>query len=890
MDVNGLPMWQIAGRAGFGLAETSVAPNAALGLHFKDDSGHARLAQEQAVPALGEDSTFARLIASSPSPIADPRGSFAWWNAAERRLDAAGFAPGSVELPLPSPDPPSPVSPGDFAFGDDDVIYAARDGALVMKDVRDRWPPVQVRRDGFRADLIAPAPGGGGWAFDRGGRRLARIRGVPLRFAGLRGGDPAGFAPARPNRNPPRLLPMARATIPARFDAVAMAGSQQGRLALLAWESGQDAAIFTLEEEGLALRCRLAGLAFPVSLAWIGEGEVAVLAARGAALAPQAFVYPMDLPLLPDAHLPPDGRIHPLIGARAAKFCNMLGPDPLYLVGDPVPESARPLHALSGGRYARDGAVLIGPIDSRAPGCVWHRLYVEAAVPSHGGIEISALAAESAATPVLPGEADAPYWSPHLVGPGAGTDAGGAAPRASWCADPSEVAFSPGLLACPRQPERAGLFTVLLQRGGRKVRRLAGRYLWLHVRLTGDSQSSPELAAIRVYANRFSYRDSYLPAFYREPLGGIDADAAGAATPHDFMDRLLGLFEGVLTETEGKIASSWLLTDAAAAPDAALPWLGGWIGLAPAAAESPIRLRQALLAAPYTAALNGTLGGLAAALEIATGGVFVSGGRLDHASRPPAPGTPAVARIGDAVLRTLMLGVDPAGTCAMLAGGAVTRGNIVLVEGYRLRRSFATILGADLEDEQDPLTLGLAPSGNSFVGDTLILGDEARAELLALYRPQIDSSPGDSRAVADFYARLAHQVLVLVRGVDDPSEIRRLTDVVEAAIPAHVEPRVHQARDPLIVGAASLIGVDSWLGDAPMLATARLGATIIGRGDVVAGSGRLDPRADGPVSPPPEAKADGPAQVWSGRGFTLSALRSTAASGRKVSRHIWTWD
>ena len=891
MDVNGLPMWQISGRRGFGLAAGVAPPGLARALDYKDGHGHVRLAQQQAAPEPAENETFARLLASSPSPIADGQGGFAWWDAQARRLEASGFAPGSAALPLPAPDPPTPVGPSDFAYGTDEVVYLARDGGVVMRDLRERWRPAEVRRDGFRADLLAPVPDGGVWAFDVAGRLLARLEGRPLRFAGLRDPDPDRFDPVEPNSDPPRLRLVRRARIPAAFSAVAMAASPGGRLALLAWAAGEDAALFSLEPEGFVLRFRLAGLRFPFSLAWSGESELAVLASEGAAPARQAFVYPMDLPAMPDTHLPPDGRIHPLIGAWPGKFCNALAEVPLYLVAgeDGAPVSIRPLRALSGGRYARQGSVLVGPIDSRLTGCVWHRLYIEAAVPSGGAIDIAALATEAPAPPVLPGEEGAPAWALHrLATPGEAAAPGVA--RASWCPQPSEIPFAPPALACPARPGSVGLFTLLLQRPERKVRRVAGRYLWLNLTLTGDSQSSPELAVIRVYAKRFSYRDRYLPAFYRETLGGADADAAGAATRHDFMERLLCLFEGVLTETEGRIAAAWQLTDPSSAPDAALPWIGQWIGIPCRNGESAARLRQALLAAPHTAALNGTLGGLAAALELATGGVFVSGGRLDPDRPVPAPGTPAVARLGDAALRALMLSARRDGSCSMLAGGGVTRGDIVIVEGFRLRRTFATILGADLADEEDPLTLGMAQSGNSFVGDTLILGDEARAELLSLYRDEIDAGRRDTEAVEQFYARLAHRVLVLVRGVTDPSEMRRLRDIVEDQVPAHVEPQLHQAQHPLIVGAASLVGIDSYLAEAEPFEQVRLGRTIIGAGDFVAGSGHLDRRADGPVSTPPRARADGPSEIWSGSSFTVSALRSTAAAGRRIERHIWMWE
>ncbi|MBV9931292.1 MAG: hypothetical protein JO013_10145 [Alphaproteobacteria bacterium] len=883
MDVNGLPFWQIAGRAAFGLSPASAPPNVATGLHFKDEAGHVLLARALEAPAIAEDETFARLLAAAPSPVADGMGGVAWWDAGERQLKASGFLPGAVDLPLPVPDPPSVVAPTDFALGPDSVLYAARDGAVVMKDLRGRWPAGEAKRDGFRADLVAPRAAGGAWAFDKTTRRLARVAGRPLRVQGLSEPEPSRFAPVDPNRDPPRLILARGGRLPARFDAVALAASLRGRLALLAWEAGADAALFTLEEAGLVLRFRLAGLRFPVSVAWIGEAEAAVLATDGKTLAPQAFVYPLDLAPQADAHLLPDGRVHPLIGALPGKFCNAPAPQPLYRAG----ESLLPLRGLSGGRYGREGTVLVGPIDSGMVGCVWHRLYVEAAVPAHGTIEIAACARDDRAVPPLPGAKDAPDWAPHRVGAAPQPDG---VPRAAWCDAPSEIAFAPPLLACAPQADRAGLFTLLLQRGGTKVRRVTGRYLWLHVRLTGDSQASPELAAMRAYARRFSYRDRYLPAFYREPLGGSDALAPGAATPHDFMERFLGLFEGALTEAEGRIARAFLLTDPAAAPDAALPWLGQWIGVAAQPHDSPARLRQALLAAPYTAGLNGTLGGLAAALELATGGLFVTGGTAAPGHTPPRPGTAALARMGGATLRALALGADTSGALALLAGGAVTRGDIVIVEGFRLRRTFATILGADLSDEQDPLTLGLSASGNSFVGDTLILGDQARDELFALYRPEIDRGRADTEAVIRFYARLAHSVLILVRGIDDPAEMRRLQDVVAEAIPAHVEPHLLQARDPLIVGASALVGVDSWLGETAPIRPVRVGRTVVGRGDQVMGSGGLDPRADGPAAARPIARADGPPQAWSGTGFTISALRSRAAEGRRVERHIWTWE
>ena len=220
----------------------------------------------------------------------------------------------------------------------------------------------------------------------------------------------------------------------------------------------------------------------------------------------------------------------------------------------------------------------------------------------------------------------------------------------------------------------------------------------------------------------------------------------------------------------------------------------------------------------------------------------------------------------------------------------MTRGDIVAVEGFRLRRTFATILGARLADADDPLTLGMASSGNSFVGDTLILGEEARSELMALYRADTDFARNSQAGVQEFFARLAHRVFVLVRGITDPSDIIRLRTIAAENAPAHVMVDVSMASTPLIVGAASLVGVDTYLIDAPPVERVRLGRTILGRGDQIQGEGWLDGRADGPVSDPPSAAIQGPSHVWRNAPFRISAAASRAAAGRNIARYIWTWE
>jgi len=886
MDANGLRFWQIADPGGFGIGAD------AEDLHWRPESGLLRLDRQQKAPSLAEDKIFARARASAPSPVSDPGGSFAWLDETGT-LRTAGFGPGPVPLAIPPDSPPGVPTPTDLAFGDDDVLYVARNDGVLMVDRRERWVPARVDLKNFHAHRLAPAPGGGAWVLDRSTGELALLRGMPLRTGGIRPDIGEVFRPVEPNPRPPAMRRIRAARLPANVEPIAIAGSKSGRVAVLGWIEDEDAVLFTLEGRELVRRFALEGLRYPYGLAWEGEDRVAVLASDGDQSARQAFVYELDVPPSADASARPTGEIHRLIDPWAANFCNRLTEVPEYLVtgeGATAPQGRRMLRALSRATYARSGRVTIGPFDAGKAGNVWHRLYVEASVPEHAGIRIWMHADDRGGRPPAPGEADAPPWSLHVIGDAAHEDYPQAA-RASWCAERSELPFHPGLSPCPSALDRSGLFTALVQRPDSRVRRLSGRWLWLHVELTGDSQVSPELAAIRVHGDRFSWRDRYLPSFLQETLSGVDGEMEGAATRHDFLDRFLGLFEGPLTQIENKVAGSWLLTDPAATPDPALPWLGSWIGIDGERGEASEGLRERLRAAPWTARLHGTPGGLMAALELATGGKLVVGGGIDLEREVPRPGQLALAEFDDRIVRSLVLGMsDPRGgrPPAILVGGSVTRGEIVVIEGWRLRRTFATILGADLADEDDPLTLGLSVSGNSYVGDTLILGDQARREVMALFSADLPQSAADRAAVADFFERLAHRVLVLVRETPRTADRARLRQVAEAAAPAHVEITLATARQPLIVAVASLVGVDSFLLPEPPPRTARIGRTALGAGDRVAGSGRLDSRADGPVSPPPVAVADGPAEVLAGRDFLLSAARSEAARGRSVDRHIWT--
>ena len=892
MDANGLRFWQVADAAGFGLGPGATSQTAAQNLFWRDDTRLVRLDRQQAAPSLTEDETTARAWMARPSPVRDAGGSYAWWDIPSSQIQASGFADGSTPITLPQDNPVGVAEPTDMAFGDDDVLYIARNGSVLMVDRRGRWDDARVALQGFTATRLAPAPGGGAWVLDKAAGRLARLRGYPLRTTGYRPPQDDAFAAVNPNPRPPTLRPLPSAKIPAGCEPIAIAASKHGRLALLAWRAGADAVLFTLERRKWVRRFSTRNVRFPYALAWVGEESVALIAVDKKVPAAQAFVYELEAPPSDTAAALPVGDIYRLLNPWRGNFANYLAETPSYPTAGPLPHQAggiRRLWPLSRASYARSGTVLVGPFDSGRMGSVWHRFYVEASIPDHAGLRIWALADDQGARPDAPGADTGPDWSPHVFGAAAALAETPDAPMGAWCDEASELPYSTGLLPCPSVPDRAGLFTAAIQHPDRRVRRVEGRYLWLYVELVGDSLATPEVAAIRTYGSRFSYRDRYLPALYGEQLAGADGEAAGPATAPDFLERLLTLFEGPLTQLEDKVAGSWLLTDPAATSDDALPWLGSWIGLGPRPGEHPRRFRQAVRAAPYTAQMHGALGAFLAELEIATGGIVIDGGQIDPFEDVPQPGELALVSLGGVTGRALMLSVNGL-QASVLAGGAVTRGDIVVVEGFRMRRTFSTILGADLSDENDPLTMGLTLSGNSFVGDTLFLGDEKLArEALALFDPDVAKTKADRKAIAAFFERLAHQVLVLVRKGPRTRDLGRLTDVAEAAAPAHVEVNVATASLPLIVGVASLVGVDTYLVAAPQPTPFQMDVSVIGGGDELLGEGGLDPRGDGPASGKPAAVIDAPSEVWSGTGFMVSAQRSAAAPGRKIVRNIWTW-
>lgn len=777
MDANNQRFWLWAAEADFRRAGTAA--------HWDRDRRALTLASARPVGALATDRAAARALADGPASAIDPWDSFARVSADRSRITAGGIAPDEVEIfaaPAGAAIRDITTTPGGLLLA---VVEAGGAREVVQIDRRDRFPPTTLRDAGFAPDRLAAGASGPVWALDRAVRRLAILEGEPL--PALLAGTPHApdiFRPRPEHPAPPRYL-FPGLALPADREVLAISADAAGRALLLLWPGAGDAEVLLATAAGLGWPLRLAGVAAPFTLGWIGQDAFAVATAGAREAIPFRLPAPGEEP--PDGSLRPDGARRPLVGWRDSRFATGPGAPCAYLsqaAGGAW--RSRRLHALSLPQFATAARIEARGIDAGAHGFVWHRLYVEAVLPPGTSVRLHLAAADDPA--VL---AAAPL-APHDI-----QGAGGDAPQAAALPYASEIPFHPGLAGC----EGARLFTVLIQGliqggGGTGNRALVGRHLRLAVELAGTGQAAPMVFAIRAWGPRFSYRDRYLPEVYR---GSGGADVAGA----DFLDRFLGLFESLLTPLEDQVADAWRLTRPGAAPADALDWLASWIGLGLDAGLGEGQKRRLIREATALWRWRGTLTGLQRMLDVVT-------------------------------------------------DDGVARGELVVVEHFRLRRTFATILGADLAPDTDPLTLGTAVSGNSVIGPTFFLGAPEQAEFFALFRPGLLDDPltgADERgaaaiAVATLLEQYANRVTVLVHAEVPDDRFTLIRRTVERECPAHVEPRVLRARQPLILGLASLLSVDSYLRPRPPRPGLQEGTARFGQA-FLTDTASLDPRIEG---------------------------------------------
>jgi hypothetical protein len=164
-----------------------------------------------------------------------------------------------------------------------------------------------------------------------------------------------------------------------------------------------------------------------------------------------------------------------------------------------------------------------------------------------------------------------------------------------------------------------------------------------------------------------------------------------------------------------------------------------------------------------------------------------------------------------------------------------------VIENFRLRHIFATILGADLAITSDPLLPGYSGSSNSFVGDTLFLGDPRNPDFLALFSTAVEL-PSQQAEVEQFLDSLAYRITVFVHNQVEQVDISLIQQIVEQEKPAHVLATIQIATQPFLIGLASLVGANTYLAPEPPPAPVVVNQSLVGRYNLVQHIPSLDPR------------------------------------------------
>lgn len=876
MDVNGQNFCLMSAAAHWNLlGEPS-------GLEYDDVRHSLRLAHQRREVSFVDNRALAeeRLLVT-PQTL-DAYGNRALFDEDSKSVVAVSVLPDVTEI-YKLEDGNSKIS--DIVMAYDDVLYMVIDGRVIMHDRRERWSQQNVvvsTVDGFVAWRLAADKQGGVWVLDRENKKVARLSGMPLHRLAAGVNEHKTPRACQENTNPPHLTVLEQLSWPEGEQVVAIACNENSDVAILSWLGNKDARVRLISRQTESINCKdgsddatssqqekehedkkvrlvpeqpelsramiLSGSAHPYSMKWVTDDRIALLLAG---VNQEAPVYHFDVKKLSkkaseDSSIWPVGDLYPLKkDFNAGPFIHRLQQPPHY----PTANASRALHPLSFPFYAREGEASnntsFAPLDSGDANMVWHRLYLEAVIPKGCGIKVWLAATDKVPLEALT-PAEQPEFFEHRFGNVYQRNTRSDIPVAVWESFPSELPHQRGLLPCSGKQDTAGLFSVLIQRSSRQVRSLQGRYLHVQVKLTGQGRDTPEIFSLRAYGSRFSYIDEYLPQLYRETSFIPDADNVGDATAADFFGRFVSNVEGVLTTIEDRIAQSYLLTDPAAVPRQSLPWLGSWIGYEINQSLPESVQRKLLQSAAELYRWHGTLRGLKLALEIAT-------------------------------------------------EGGISGGEIVVLEDFRLRRTFASIIGADLDDEDDPLTAGVSISGNSYVGDTLFIGDENNKEFLALFSADLAVDSSEQQAIEQLFDDLAYRVTILLHQEIEAQDLGLIRQIAQQETPAHIQYRVLPASHKFLVGMASLVGVDTYLAKRKPHSDARIGKSYLGKNDFVKGPAALDSRLQGlgsgsPINEQLKPLAFAPGvSTGFGENIRLDGSESRAFGGRSLTKYKWEY-
>jgi len=231
-----------------------------------------------------------------------------------------------------------------------------------------------------------------------------------------------------------------------------------------------------------------------------------------------------------------------------------------------LPVSENPNPTWPAARYLQHGSWTSDWLDSNQYDCQWHVLDLALArLPSGTALRLRTRTTnDAAATRVrgfgLPNSWDdlAPIVAPLQPPPGAGT-----------ATDTALLVQSP-----------------------------PGRYLQLHIELTGAGDDTPVLAHVRLRFPRESLLD-YLPALY-----------STVPEQRAFLDRLLAVIDGTWSRIEAEAEHFERFLDPDSVPDEALGWLAAWLDLELEGTWTPAQNRRLLQAMVRLRQRWGTVDGL----------------------------------------------------------------------------------------------------------------------------------------------------------------------------------------------------------------------------------------------------------------------------------------
>jgi phage tail-like protein len=256
-------------------------------------------------------------------------------------------------------------------------------------------------------------------------------------------------------------------------------------------------------------------------------------------------------------------------------------------------------------RYEREGRVIGFRLDSGEYQTTWGRLFIDACIPRDTQIRVRCLSADEPPETGLIARSKPVNVQTLTI---AHDDLSPPMPPL-WMVD------APPAQPLPLHRRATGPELPWLRRAAddefetyeAPVHAPPGRYLWVIFELTGNSQTTPRIRALRAEH----------PG--HDLLRRIPRTLSSEPQAAEFLQRYLSLFAGALSDLDRRAALRQVLLDPRAAPQEVLPWLAGFVGLVLDERWSVEARRAAIREAVWLFRFRGTIKGLSRFIEILMG-------------------------------------------------------------------------------------------------------------------------------------------------------------------------------------------------------------------------------------------------------------------------------